>query len=41
MSVKAPPSLFNRLLNVLLSNWCIEFILMLFIVGSMVSCNNR
>ena len=36
MSVKPPSSPFDRLLNVLLADWWIDVILMLFIVGAMV-----
>ena len=37
MSVKPPPSLFDRVLGVVLADWWIDVILMLFIVGSMIS----
>jgi hypothetical protein len=41
MSVKpqSSPSFFDRLFNVLLADWWIDVILMLFIVGSMVCCH--
>ena len=37
MSVKAPLSLFDRVLNKLLADWWIDVLLMLFIVGSMLA----